>query len=497
MLSQKIHSFWSQISTEAMAGTGSLGVFWDRQHLTLVRIQKILTSIEVTHASQFTMAEEGLISLVPEIKELLATWDLQNLPIGLSVSPHMGFLRQVTLPQAAKGNLAKVMSYEMDRFIPLGAGEVCFDFQIVKETETDLTLTLMAFTNNLMESWLKFCADTGLKPISIELAPTSVANAFAVLKGIKPAHWILLQTGERDFDVISFENNTLTQWYSQRVPPGKKFLSALRHEFNKLFQSGTNPSAYFIYGPRASEIKVGLAEYLSFPVVRDSELMIKGWELESENAPRILPAIGAALRGVGRVPIEINLLPQSARTVVKLTGLFLNRVLLILFLSLSAVWAGSTLLYPKISLMKVESQLARLQPAVQQVEQKLTEAQTLGKRLQDIQTKVEKYPSTLLVLKELTQIIPKHTYLYSLRTKKGQLEIGGKSSSAADLISILEKSGYFTKTKFVSPIVTDATGSEIFKINAEIRSAGLTSHKAAQAPSAGAARPRKDRKRRK
>lgn len=496
MVSQKIRSLWSQISTEAMAGTGSLGTFWDRQHLTLVRIQRVLTSIEVTHVSQFTLAEEGLSALVPEIKELLSIWDLQDPPIGLSVSPHMGFMRQVTLPRAAKENLAKVMSYELDRFLPLSAGEVCFDFQIVKETETDLVITLMAYPNNLMESWLKLCSETGLKPISIELAPTSVANAFAVLKGIKPAHWILLQTGEQDFDVISFENKSVSQWHSQRVPQGKKFLSALRHEFNQLFQSGSNPSAYFIYGPRAPEIKVGLTEYLSFPVVRDSELMIKGLELESENAPRILPAIGAALRGVGKVPIETNLLPQAERTVVKLTGLFLNRVLLILLLSLALIWAGSIFVFPLLSLMKVESQLAQLRPTVQQVEKKLTEAQTVGKQLQDIQNKAGQYPSTLVILKELTQIIPEHTYLHSLRARKGHIEIGGKSSSAADLISILEKSGYFTKTGFVSPIVTDNTGSEIFKIKAEIRSGDKNSQKAPQTPAAGAVRGKNRQKRR-
>jgi Tfp pilus assembly protein PilN len=496
MLSQKIRSLWSHISTEAMAGTGSLGAFWDRHHLTLVRIQRVLTSIEVTHVSQFTLAEEGLRALVPEIKELLSIWDLQNMPVGLSVSPQMGFLRQVILPRAAKENLAKVMSYELDRFLPLSAGEVCFDFQIVKETEADLTITLMAYPNNLMESWLKLCSDTGLKPISIELAPTSVANAFALLKGVKPAYWILLQTGEQDFDVISFENNNVSQWHSQRVPPGKKFLSALRHELNQLFQSGMNPSAYFIYGPRAPEIKVGLMEYLSFPVVRDSELIIKGLELESEEAPRILPAIGAALRGVGKVPIETNLLPQAERTVVKLTGLFLNRVLLILLLSLALIWAGSFFIFPLLSLMKMESQLAQLRPTVQQVEKKLTEAQTVGKQLQDIQNKVGQYPSTLVILKELTQIIPEHTYLHSLRARKGHIEIGGKSSSAADLISILEKSGYFTKTGFVSPIVTDKTGSEIFKIKAEIRSGDNNSQKVPQTPAAGAVRGKKRQKRR-
>lgn len=483
MFGQKIRSLWNHLSTEAMAGTGSLGAFWDRQNLTLVRIQRLLTSVEVTQVSHFTLPEEGLTGLVPEIREILWLWGLPEAPIGLAVSPHLGFMRQVTLPRAARENVAKVMSYEMDRFLPLSAEQLCYDFQIVKETESDLTLTLMAFPKNLTEDWLNLCAATGLKPLSIELAPTAVANAFALLKGINPANWVLLQTGERDFDVISIENNTVSQWYSKRVPAGKKFLAALRQELNRLFQAGIHPAAFFIYGPRSSEIRIGLMEYLSFPVARDSELTIRGLELEPANAPRILPAMGAAWRGVGAVPLQTNLLPESDRTAVKLTGQSLNRVLLILLVCSAGIWAGSTLVHPKISLMKVESQLAHLRPEVEQIEKKLSEAQTLGKQLQDIQNKVGQYPSALVVLKELTQMIPPHTHLYSLRARKGSIELNGKSASAADLIGILEKSGYFTKTEFISPIVTDDTGGEVFKIKAEIKGEGLSPRRAAPGPS--------------
>ncbi|MDI6853213.1 MAG: PilN domain-containing protein [Deltaproteobacteria bacterium] len=483
MLNHKIRSLWSHISAEVTAGTASLGAFWDRQHLTLVRIQRNLTSIEVVHVSHFTLAEEGLKPLIPEIKELLLIWGLENAPVGLSVSPHMGFMRQVNLPRAAKENLDRVMSYELDRFLPLSAEQVSFDFQIVKETDTDLTITLMAYPQNLTESWLELCAETGLKPVSIELAPTSVANAFALLKKQRPAYWLLLQTGEQDFDIINIENNAVSYWHSERVPPGKKFLPALRQELKQLFQSGINPAALFIYGPRAAEIKIGLTEYLSFPVSRDSELEIKGLQLASENAPRILPAIGAACRGVGKVPIKTNLLPESERTEVKLTGLFLTRILLLLLGGLTLIWAGSAFIYPRISLMKVEGRLAELQPAVQQVEERLTAAQNLGKQLQDIQNRIEQSPSKLVILKELTRIIPEHTHLYSLRARKSQIELGGKSSSAADLIAVMEKSSYFTNTGFVSPIVTDSSGSEIFKIKTEIKSGWQNAGKAAPTPS--------------
>jgi hypothetical protein len=53
--------------------------------------------------------------------------------------------------------------------------------------------------------------------------------------------------------------------------------------------------------------------------------------------------------------------------------------------------------------------------------------------------------------------------------------MGGLSKSAADLIPLLEKSGWLTKTEFASPIVTDANKLEHFKIKAEIKDLELGS----------------------
>jgi|UniRef100_A0A7C3WHB7 Tfp pilus assembly protein PilN len=469
---QKMRTLGKAVISEMMAGTGSLGAFWEQAQLTLVHLKKGFTSLEIAHGSHFPLPDGGLEALVPEIKELLLAWGLHSLPVSLAVSPQMGFVRQVTLPRVARENLAKVLDYELDRFLPLSADQLYFDYQIIRETETDLHITLMALPRTLIESWLNMCAELGLNPISVELAPTSVANAFALLEKRKPAYWLLFQTGDQDFDLIGIQNNSVRQWRSQRLPLGENLPSSLRHELEQLPESGAKPTTLFVCGPRASEIKAGLMGNLSLPVVADCEIGIKGLDPKSEGTSRLFPAVGAALRGVGRVPIKTNLLPGLHRAVVKLTGLFLTRVLLILLLSFSVLWITSIFMQKKVSLWQVERQLAQLRPTVQQIEKKLTEAEALGKQLQDISKMVEQYPRSLMVLKELTEIIPEHTHLYSLRLKKRQIELGGRSLSAADLISILEKSGCFARTEFVSPIVNDDTGSEIFKIKAEVKGAG-------------------------
>jgi Tfp pilus assembly protein PilN len=473
MFNQKIRSLWSHVATEVMAGAGSLGAYWDRRFLTLVHIQKGLSAPQVMHAAQWPLPENGVEGLTAPITKALEDWGVQGAPVSLAVSSQMGFMRQVTLPLAARENLAKVVGYEIDRFLPLGADRLVFDYQIVKQTDTDLTLALMALPREFIENWLSLCATTGLKPIAVELASTAAANAFALMGERLPASWALLRVGEADYDLMHLQNNVVRHWHSGRTAPADQFVAEVTSEIKELAGQGADPETLCVYGEGAVRLRTStFMEHFAFPVIRESQITIKGLELGLDNAAYYVPALGAAWRGVGKAPVKANLLPESERTVVKLTGLFLTRVLLILLLSFSVVWVGSIFVYKKVALMRVESQLSQLRPAVQQVEKKLTETQAVGKQLQDIQKKVGQYPDSLIILKELTQIVPEHTYLYSLRYKKGQIEIGGKSSSAADLISILEKSGYFTKTEFVSPIVTDDTGSEIFKIKAEIKGVG-------------------------
>ncbi len=68
MLPQKILSVWNRVVTEVMTGGASLGVYWNRQHLTLVHLRKGFASPEIAHVSHLDLPEEGLEALVPKIK---------------------------------------------------------------------------------------------------------------------------------------------------------------------------------------------------------------------------------------------------------------------------------------------------------------------------------------------------------------------------------------------------------------------------------------------
>jgi general secretion pathway protein L len=178
--------------------------------------------------------------------------------------------------------------------------------------------------------------------------------------------------------------------------------------------------------------------------------------------------VGAALRGLGKVPVGINLLPPEERAAAGSTGFSLNKWLLLVLVALAVLWVGSLVVHKRVQLYQVDQELAKVTPDVRQVEKQLEEARALAKQMQNLR-RLEQTPNKLKVLKDLTQLIPEHTWLFNLRVSQQNLEMGGMSRSAADLIPLLEKSGWLTKTEFASPIVTDANKLEHFKIKAEIK----------------------------
>lgn len=469
-MNRKAGILWSNLTSKLLAGASSLGAFLDREALTLVHIEKGLTGLKVCHQAEIRLPADGLEAITPLVQEQITRWGLLACPVSLAANWPLGFLRRITLPRVAAENLRQVVTYEIDRFLPLQAESLVFDFQVIQETETDLQLALMALPKELIESWLRICAAADLRPIAVELSPAAAANVFALYGRRRSSSWLLLQMDSRVFDLTLIQRHTLRDWHTGRGASGAEMRAKVAAEIDRLHREGYAPGTICVYG---SGVEDGngpdFSNYPSLSVIQESHLGIKGLDPGSEKPGGILPALGAALWGVGKVPISFNLLPEENRSEVRLTNLLITRVLLITLISLYGVWLGSTFLHKKVALYQVERQLAQLAPEVQQIEQQLRQSRLLRKQLQELYKPWEQSPGALPLLKELTQIIPVHTYLVHLSLTQECVEMSGISNSASDLISILEKSGWFTQTEFASPIVTDATGAENFKIKGKIK----------------------------
>ena len=462
---------------ELLAGAQALGLHLGPARLTVAQVQKGLVKVELLRWGHVPLGEGGLEEQGRHLKEIVSQWGAENSPASLAISRELGFCRQVILPRAAKDNLAQVLTYEMDRFLPMGADRLFFDYQVLKETPAELHLLLLAVPRDLVEGWLNLMTNAGLRPLAVDLSPLAAANAFALLSRKLPASFLLLRQGAAGgLELSHFQGGALNFSRPLGLGPISELGDLLQGEIAGLAAAGSKPGALCVLGlDRATPALEAAARQAQLNLVYPADLEVEGLPPEAARQAAALPALGAALQALGKVPFPANLLPPEARAGVKLTGFSLSRVLLATLGILGLVWLASLFIHPRLAIYRIDRELAALAPEVKKVEKQLTESRALAEQLKNLRGRLDQTPGKLLIMRELSRLIPEHTWLYQMRFSQRQVELSGLSRGATGLIPTLEKSGWFTKTEFASPITTDASGNENFKIKAEIKGPGVGS----------------------
>jgi general secretion pathway protein L len=82
-------------------------------------------------------------------------------------------------------------------------------------------------------------------------------------------------------------------------------------------------------------------------------------------------------------------------------------------------------------------------------------------------------PSTVLILEELSKILPDHTYVTELRIEGNKLQLIGITRDAPSLIGLIEQAGHFKQATFFAPTTRAASNvGDRFSIEAIINSVG-------------------------
>jgi Tfp pilus assembly PilM family ATPase len=135
---------WKKIIQQWRGDAQSLGCCLDQSQLTMVHIRKYFRGLDIPHLISWSIPETGLSGLTPKVDQTVTENGLKGLPVALSINHGPGFIKKIKLPLAASENLTQVISYELDRFIPLDPEQVWFNFQVVRKTETEIHLILFA-----------------------------------------------------------------------------------------------------------------------------------------------------------------------------------------------------------------------------------------------------------------------------------------------------------------------------------------------------------------
>ena len=173
------------------------------------------------------------------------------------------------------------------------------------------------------------------------------------------------------------------------------------------------------------------------------------------------------MRGLEKQEIETNLLPQDLRPKSKKSSIKLTLALAVTVVILLAGWSINKIVYNNQTLSALDKQLSEIKDQVLNLEKIDSEYASLKNYVDILSTISKKYPDKLPALEELSNSIPRDTWLTHIKVKKREVEIKGYTPVASKLIPILEQSKIFKETSFVGTIISESAG-EKFTIHANL-----------------------------
>jgi len=270
-----------------------------------------------------------------------------------------------------------------------------------------------------------------------ELAETQVLLRLAPGQALCKTLKFPMAVEENLGQVLAFEMDRLTPFKSDQVYYGYRIVSR--------WQATRQIGVELILTPKA-KLDAAL-----------DDLAVWGWR------PDWVDLAGHAPPGT------YNLLPEKYRT----SGSRWPRIANIALGTLILLLVGALLVQPILSAGSVaedlEERVRKANKTAKEVEALRQETDKLLHQTRFLQDKKRSEPVLIDMLEELSRVIPDNTWLNGLQYKDRHIVIQGQSPSASSLIEVIEASGHFKNTSFVSPVTKDTgSGLERFQIASDV-----------------------------
>jgi Tfp pilus assembly protein PilN len=452
----------------------NLSVVLEKGGVSVAFGAKLLSRITVKRAREYSFAE----GKYPQPEEVVSSLVLARNEFGtartevtLCIPKSWAIIKTAEFPSTVKENLPAVVSYEIDRLTPFAPDEAFFDFRVIADTGERVTLLVMVARADMITPYLAALSENGFEVggITVDLAAMCSLCRYAD----KKSDAIFLGIDGRGYEGALSHNGSIIQAFSNTFITddengrAEKISSEIASLADTARSRGGSPRVFAYFkdkNPSLQEL-LKLRTSSPFTVLGGS---IPGLRIStpSENLP--FAAVGSLMQSLWPKADGFNLLQKGLREERK-TPVFLSVVLLAAILSMAALYMIRPLRVEKDRLRGVESQLALKKEEVKKIEALKKDIEALQGDISTIRQFKANRPSTLDLLKELTVVIPKSTWLSHVRIAETTVNIEGHSPSSTELLPKLESSRFFAKAEFASPTFRDRkTGTERFNIKMEL-----------------------------
>jgi Tfp pilus assembly protein PilN len=382
----------------------------------------------------------------------------ENCRLTLSLPKAWAVIKTVEYPCSVLENLSNVIAFELDRITPFTPENAYFDFQVFKEDAEKVNILVAAIRMDLVEPYLKAIQEKGSKvdQISVNLLGLGTLCRYRY----KTDRVLFVGIDEKQYEGLIYLLNSTLKVFSGVLPgrEEKDIVARIQQEIESLNpipgDSGSPEETIFylkdISPPLKDEIKSRMVGPVQFLDEADMGLESRG--RKQGKLPYL--AVGGILESLWSRSMGINLLLKGLHKKSK-PPLGITLLLVLALLVLFGIYWMAPIGVEKERLQNIEKQIAAKKVELKKVNSLKQEIEAVYKEVRLINDFKQSKPLSSNILKELTLVLPKNTWLTRVRIFESQVNIEGYSPSATLLISKLEASALFKKVEFSAPTFRD------------------------------------------
>jgi general secretion pathway protein L len=441
----------------------SLGIDFRQNHLILTYLKKTFGKIRLVDYRIYPLWSEGQKEMqqaqwISLITSFISKHQLNKERVAVSIPREKVVVRFIRLPIATKENLRKVLEYEAPKYTPFDKEEIYFDYQILKEDKESVQIIAVFIHRSELDTYLALLRRIGIRPTSVQIPSTAALNLFfyhqgesgtenAVLLDVNSPFWEMNLVQERSWKE-SFHLPLLPESREEGILQILKQAGVNGHSVDKF--------SFYMYGLDAAESALPELGEGETPKKMAAPPMSRIEVGKNEAKPDyIYASIGVSLQELASTRIAINLLPLEMRKKVRQIAKPLFLLLLILSFVLAAGWATGEYRYYTGELDRLRSEVKKRKPEVEAIEKLQRQTGTLAKEISELEKIIAGEQARVEILKELTRVLPPSVWIWNLKCSGRDVEISGFADSASELIPLLDKSPFFEKVEFSSPVTKE------------------------------------------
>jgi Tfp pilus assembly protein PilN len=388
-------------------------------------------------------------------------------------------MKTAELPLAVKDTISDVISFELDRLTPLSSERAFYDFRIIAEDENLLQIMLAAMKTDVLQPYVEALKEKGITVSRVVVNISAIGTLSRYVH--RRENTIFVEIHSTGYEGGFIRNGKLTTSFTGNFVPEdeQSNINSLIEEINSIVEmereKGDAPEV-FVNNQVSGKWKPILQERIKAPVRFIGEMDIKLQVMNMGNVTEVpYTAIGGVLESLWHKAEGMNLLDKGIHKPQK-TPFAATIVFLSILASLCVFWLISPLQIEEKRIEAIDREIMARREEVKKAEALKKDLEGVEKEIQTINSFKLSRPMALNLLKEMTKVLPKNTWLSRLRITDSTVEIEGYSASATEILPKLEASGYFKKVEFASPTFRDTRlNADRFIIKMEIE--GLTEEK--------------------